>query len=237
MHLSFGNATAAAAIAAAGLFAGAAGAATLDIAAIVPTWDNIAPGGITVDNVPPTIALRWGTPSGQPNQSGYDFTAAATPIAGLAPDTAFALGEFVHLNYPITGTTLSSVDLDVDIQIDGGPLVSSTFAITHNETTNSAPCPAGSVSVCDDIVTIANTLGSQVFTIGSDTYTFSVLGFSTDGGSTIVTDFLTAENARNVATLYGKYTVATNVIPLPAAGWLLLAGVGGVAAVGRRRKA
>jgi hypothetical protein len=39
------------------------------------------------------------------------------------------------------------------------------------------------------------------------------------------------------STLSGKATTEAAVIPLPAAAWLLLAGLGGLALVGRRRAA
>ncbi len=65
-------------------------------------------------------------------------------------------------------------------------------------------------------------------------YTFTLLGFSTDGGTTFANEFVTEEGEVNTASLYFDYSVS--VVPLPAAGWLLLAGLGGLAAVGRRRK-
>ncbi|NOD34003.1 MULTISPECIES: THxN family PEP-CTERM protein [unclassified Ruegeria] len=220
-----------AAVALVGVLAGSA-ASALSVTAISPSWQNVNPTtGITESSSGSTISLRWG---GGSNPSGYDFTPTGTPILNLSPDTAFDLGQFTHLNFPIPGDVLSSVDLVVDLQIGGGPLVSSTFSLTHNETLNrSANCPQDPTP-CNDVVTIANTLGSQNFTFGGQNYVFSVLGFSQDGGNTISTGFSTVEEAQNYATLYGQYTIAP--VPLPAAGWLLLGGIGGLFAYGRRQK-
>ncbi|WP_050602318.1 THxN family PEP-CTERM protein [Ruegeria sp. 6PALISEP08] len=220
-----------AAIAVAGILVGSA-ASALTVSAISPSWQNVNPtNGVTESSSGSTISLRWG---GGNNPSGYDFTPSGTPILNLSPNSAFELGQFTHLNFPIPGETLSSVDLVVDIQIGGGPLVSSTFALTHNETLNRPQnCPQDPTP-CDDIVTIANTLGSQNFTLGGQNYVFSVLGFSQDGGGTISSGFKTVEELQNYATLYGEYTVAP--VPLPAAGWLLLGGIGGLFAFGRRQK-
>ncbi|NOD77955.1 VPLPA-CTERM sorting domain-containing protein [Ruegeria sp. HKCCD4315] len=220
-----------AAIALVGVLAGSA-ASALSVTAISPSWQNVNPTtGITESSSGSTISLRWG---GGSNPSGYDFTPTGTPILNLSPDTAFDLGQFTHLNFPIPGEVLSSVDLVVDLQIGGGPLVSSTFSLTHNETLNRpANCPQDATP-CNDIVTIANSLGSQNFTYGGQNFVFSVLGFSQDGGNTISTGFSTVEGAQNHATLYGQYTVAP--VPLPAAGWLLLGGIGGLFAYGRRQK-
>ncbi|NOD63190.1 MULTISPECIES: THxN family PEP-CTERM protein [unclassified Ruegeria] len=220
-----------AAIALVGVLAGSA-ASALSVTAISPSWQNVNPTtGITESSSGSTISLRWG---GGSNPSGYDFTPTGTPILNLSPDTAFDLGQFTHLNFPIPGEVLSSVDLVVDLQIGGGPLVSSTFSLTHNETVNQqSNCPQDPTP-CNDIVTIANTLGSQNFSFGGQNYVFSVLGFSQDGGNTISTGFSTVEETKNYATLYGQYTVAP--VPLPAAGWLLLGGIGGLFAYGRRQK-
>ena len=46
--------------------------------------------------------------------------------------------------------------------------------------------------------------------------------------------FVTQEGLEISRDLYFNYTVS--VVPLPASGWLLLAGLGGLAAVGRRRR-
>ncbi|MCB1312189.1 MAG: VPLPA-CTERM sorting domain-containing protein [Hyphomicrobiaceae bacterium] len=224
-------------VSAVALLAGAIGAsaATLDITSIDSGWSAVVPGGVTVSNGNPTSTLRWGTSTGQ-GRSGYDFTDAATPINNLISDTPFLVGNFDHINQPITGTTLQTADLDVDIQITGGPLVSSVFSFTHTETTNSTPCGFPSTSVCDDIVSVVSALGGGVFDILGTTYNFQVLGFSTDNGATIVNAFQTLEGQSNPAGLYAKFT-ATTPVPLPAAGWLLIAGIGGLAAMRRKKKA
>ncbi|MGC3939989.1 THxN family PEP-CTERM protein [Roseobacter sp. EG26] len=212
-------------------------AATLDISGIDSSWSAVVPGGVTVNNGDPTSSMRWGNPAGGAGQSGYDFTDAPTPILGLAADTQFVVGTFDHLNFPITGTTLDSADLNVDIQIGGGgPLVSSVFSFTHDETTNANPCSPGSVSVCDDIVTVASAPGAEAFSLGGVDYVFQVLGFSTDGGSTIVTDFLTQENSNNQAQLYATFT-AVSQVPLPAGMLLMGTALAGFGVMRRRKKA
>jgi hypothetical protein len=127
----------------------------------------------------------------------------------------------------------------VDIGIASAPgLINSVFSFTHNETPNSpqSSCP-GDTPPCDDIVTVSNNLGNETFTIGGDIFTFQVLGFSTDGGTTFLDNFRTVEGQPNPAGLWGSYTSSPiSTIPLPAAGWLLLAGIGGLGALRRFRK-
>ncbi|WP_298921724.1 THxN family PEP-CTERM protein [uncultured Roseobacter sp.] len=209
-------------------------AATLDITGIDSSWNDVVPGGVTVNNGDPTSSMRWGTGA---SQSGYDFTDAPTPILGLAADTQFVVGNFNHLNFPITGTTLDTANLNVDIQIGGGgPLISSVFSFSHDETTNSAPCGPGSVSICDDIVSVSSAAGAEAFSLGGVDYVFQVLGFSTDGGSTIVTDFLTQENSNNPAQLYATFT-AVSQVPLPAGMLLMGTALAGFGVMRRRKKA
>lgn len=231
--------SAALAITAATALAGGANAALLDITAITPSWENVVAdpsgGNITENNTSPLVTLRWGTSTGE-GPSGYDFT-AGNSMTGIASDTPFLLGEFVHQNNPVTGTALESADLNVAVQIGGdGPMVNSVFRFDHDETPNTeGSCPDGSVSVCDDIVTVTNNPGAMTFTLGGNVFNFRVLGFSTDEGTTITETFLTEENNSNSAGLYAEYTVTP--VPLPAAGWLLLAGIGGLGALRRVRKA
>ncbi len=71
-------------------------------------------------------------------------------------------------------------------------------------------------------------------TVGPDTYYFSVLGFSQNGGVTISNVFQTQENAANTSLLYA--VVTDQPIGTPEPGTLLLVGSGALAAARRRRK-
>lgn len=257
MPLNLKSATATVAISAAAFVAQSANAASFYVDNVTSTWTNVV-GGTCVsagtDSTPsrtsPTDAtvpsgdvpasLRWGECTGD-GQSGYDFNANFP--SGPWDDGLVLLGDFNHINREIgSGTSITAADLVFTFDVDdvyplGGTALSKSLTVSfiHNETSNSAGhCPTGSVSVCDDIVMATMPVGADSFQLGNTIYTFSILGFSTDDGATFVNDFLTREGGENPAQLYA--TVATSEIPLPAAGWLLLAGVGGLAAAGRRPK-
>jgi hypothetical protein len=230
------------AVLALGVTVSAASAGTVTINSITGVWQNTDPSsGITFVN---PSEIRWGTPATSSGKSGYRFDAAGTPIE---PDEGvdFSLGEFTHFNRPITGTSLDSVDLLVTIGFDIDGIVQtpveSLFSFTHDETPNSPllkDCKyPGSVTRCDDLVTATLNLGAtESFFLDGTEYVFTISGFEV-GGSTF-TSFLTRENDDNTATLKARYVTkeSVEVIPLPAAGWLLLGGVAGLAAM-RRKKA
>ncbi|MEM8579922.1 MAG: VPLPA-CTERM sorting domain-containing protein, partial [Pseudomonadota bacterium] len=62
-------------------------------------------------------------------------------------------------------------------------------------------------------------------------YVLTFSGFKV--GDDIFESFITQERENNEATLTAKL----EAVPLPAAGWLLVAGLGGLAAMKRRKKA
>lgn len=220
--------------------ASAASISDIKITSIVASWQNPVPATVSVDNSGDTKEARWGVPATAAGQSGYDFTAETTPVT-VSAEVAFDLGEFVHINQPIRpGGSLQTIELVLDIagELVDDPSVmfslSSVFDFTHLETPNRAPCLPGSVSVCDDLVTVALNVGkSTSFEYDSVKYFFSVTGFEVAGVS--VTEFLTAEGANNPAILRGVFTAKVNEVPLPAAGWMLLAGLGALAAAARKR--
>lgn len=233
--------------AAAILLGGAAHAGTISITSVTGEWTNIVGGALT--SGVGTNKIRWGENTGY-GQSGYDFTGIAPPtLAGLPPDTVFDLGTFTHHNNPISaGTSITAATLKVlfNFVIDSDPMNtisrSSTFVFKHNETDNGAnPCADGgtvgigvNVNGCADNVDPAtNPNFSESFTVDGIEYLLDVTGFN------IGSSFWTTEQASNTATIQARFTEKSNVapIPLPAAGWLLVAAVAGVGAVSRRRKA
>jgi hypothetical protein len=81
------------------------------------------------------------------------------------------------------------------------------------------------------VTLVSGSFGSDTVNIGGLEYVFNISGF-TSGIS-----FSTVEGQANTTDLIGEFIVnPVNVIPLPAAAWMLLAGIGGLAAVGRRKK-
>lgn len=233
--------------AAALVLAGAAQAGTISITSVTGQWTSITGGSNTTPLGGSSIS--WGNSTGF-GQSGYDFVGIAPPtVAGLPPDTVFDLGTFTHRNNPIeAGTSITAATLKVlfDFVIDSDPLTviqrSSTFVFKHNETDNGAdPCANGganyvgvNINGCADNVDPAtNPNFSESFDVDGVTYLLDVTGF--DIGSS----FWTVEQATNTATIRARFTEKSNVapIPLPAAGWLLVAGLGGLGALSRRRRA
>jgi hypothetical protein len=220
-----------------------ASAGTVTINSITGVWQNSDPvAGISGLG---TSQISWGVPDTTAGQSSYKFAAASTPITPTEGDD-FGLGEFTHFNNPIFAPFLESVDLLVTIgfSIDGFTQtpVESLFSFMHDETTNEnrlRDCKyPGSVTRCDDLVTATLNLGStDSFLIDGTEYVFTVSGFKVNG--TTFSSFLTQEKNTNTATLQARYVTkeSLEVIPLPAAGWLLLGGLAGLAAMRRRAKA
>lgn len=219
-------------------------ATTMTVNNIDGDWANPSPAaGITISNDQDSdynwfngndgrlAKARWGTPQGS-GQSGYNFVTQGTSFNVDSNGDMFAIGTFTHLNYPITGTSLDSIDLKFYLDIAGtgdGFLVNTTFKFDHNETPNSGPNP-------NDIVTIANPIVNQLFTVSGTDYYFNLFGFSQDNGGTISTVFSTIEGQSNTATLFARITEAPiNAVPEPATMLLFGTGLACLASTGRRR--
>ena len=221
------------------------GLASTSIVAAVPIpvnlvdgdWQNAVPAGVTIVNSGAGGGLstaRWGIPfPPNTNQSGYDFLSATTPFNALSDGTPFALGTFTHHNFPITGTSLTSIDLLVNLGI-GSPTVFSaaTFDFTHNETPNNASPDSNPLN--NDLVTLTNPFLNVNFSYLGNNYFFNLMGFSQNGGATISTAFSTVEGQPNTATLYGEITERAISTPEPAT--LLFLGLGLIGVAGLRRR-
>ena len=213
-----------------------------------------------------TVTIFWGDPAGDGDQasptgqSGYAFNPEDVSFNAPA-NVPQRLGTFTHFNRPIFAANINRPDagsletVDLLFHFAGTPVspelgsqtsFGAVFNFSHNETTNTLNgLPNIGVcdddlqetgTPCDDVVTVSAVGGaSETVTVGDTNYIFTLLGFSEDGSDGSFSNiFTTEEGLDSSRDLWFEYEV--NVIPLPAAGWLLLAGIGGLAAVGRRRK-
>lgn len=236
-------------VAAVGLlaFAGAAEAATVQLANVSGSWtdgekvDDAAPDGLN------TSTISWGDPDTDAGPSYYDFDGPASlPSDPIAPGTDFVLGTFTHGNNPVWPPSLDWAELTVDVvfKIDGVDQdpVSFVFLFDHYETTNNLdPCPFGTQGVgvnvngCADRVTVMTNEGaSETFEVGGMTYVIDITGFLYN--DELLDEFWTTEEQQNEAQLMARFRlVPPSPVPLPAAGWLFVAGLGGLVALRRRR--
>jgi hypothetical protein len=212
----------------------------LNITSILGQWQNSVPvAGVTINNVANQgqDTVRWGDSLGS-GQSGYNFTPGPnlTPVTLNVP---FLLGSFQHVNNPIGGTSLVSIDYLLSFSTNGNPAgLATTFTFLHNETTNAGPCAAGpegpSLSICDDFVTVSTPLFNQNIVVGPDNFFFNLIGFSKDGGVTTSNGFQSQEQATTSAGLYARVTSTPVGVPEPGVLSLLLTGLGALAFAARR---
>ncbi len=187
----------------------AAKAASLNTSGI---WSSLT-GDVIVTGVG-TNHLAWGQPSlanptGEPSSYSFEGVSETVAIDDLIEDT-FLLGEFTHNNRAIvaTGGFLTSANLEVDLSIDAFSQVFS-FNFAHSETVNfnvDGICPAGGIEPCPDVVSFPDAVSEQFIILDGVEYNLTLVGFSQDGGSTLVEEFLTLEQAGNTAGLYARLT-------------------------------
>ena len=253
---------AAAAITFAGV--GSAIAATVAVSGVGGAWTALLPptGPTNIKGLN-TNAVSWGTPfegSNTGNQSGYSFVGAAA--GNIETGTDFDLGTFTHNNFVINkGTSITGANLNVVFNLVIGGVsqaVTTAFNFNHWETDNTpaagASCANGAANGagvnsggCADRVTILNNTSSdQTFEVDGFKYILEITGFTIAGQ--LFSEFWTTEDESNSAILKARFTLVgpttgggggqpvPSPVPLPAAGWMMLAGIAALAAARARRK-
>ena len=217
------------------VMAGVSAATTVEaltVTSVDGIWQNASPA-VSGEG---TDQIRWGTQWKDYDLSGYDFNATSTDFEAYE-GASFVIGTFDHLNFPVTGTFLETVDLAVSFTIAGlGEAITSTFSFAHLESYNWAKtCANGAANYqgvnsegCADRVSATLNLGkTESFMIDGVTYVLDILGFHYEGE--LMSEFWTVEKEVNSAELVAVFrTLPPSEIPLPASGLLLLAGVAGL---------
>ena len=245
-------ATAIAAVTGAAAFAAPAAADTVSFSNIVADWYAGTPAAAVtyVNNSPASIFPQayWGGGSTGIHgyDSGYTFSSPSVqPVSVVVPPSPspdFALGTFQHINNPITGSSITGINLavtaDVTIAgVDEGPLTFD-FHFAHDETPNGSyddACPDGGhvgsgvdVNGCADHVQVSALSNTASFTIGLDTYTINIVGF--EQNNVLMSSFWTMEDATNTAKLVANVDLYSRVIgtPEPSTWAMLLMGFAGL---------
>lgn len=219
------------------------------------------PNGTTVGS----DQINWGNPFIDPVlnpdglNSGYRIVPInQTGITDLTDPAGFVIGQFTHINFPITGDVITSANLQLTLSIsDNGGLPATpvfNFTFLHNETDNFPgtvgvdTCPATGGLIppegCPDVVTLQSAFGDTTVDIGGVQKTLHILGFLLDANddgipdnNTLLTQFVTTEQQDNHALLLVTFSNPP-LLPEPASIGLLGLGVLGLGWMGyRRRKA
>ncbi len=216
--------------------------------------------GVTAGGV---AEINWGSPATGPlnptgTQSGYTFEGLIPPPVTVDTEhgAQFELGIFTHNNYtlwanvPSGMNAIDSADLSVDftMSIDGHEFnLNQVYNFSHIETPNepAGACQFGGTAAsgmngaygCNDRVTAElNEALSESIVLDGMEYTLDISGFLTEEG--FFSFFDTQERLANSAILIAELIVTElpSEVPLPAAGWLLIGGMGGLFALKRKRR-
>lgn len=211
---------------------------TINVQSVTGNWTNAIGegnnGSISNFSGGGTNEIHWGFQATQNGNSGYKFVGNAPPVYSVNLGSPFAIGTFSHINFPVTGNLLTSVDLNVNMQLSINNVINNFTGIyhfLHDETTNT-----GGGGCCNDHVAFQNNASQLgLVNIGGVNYTIALLGFKTTVDGPLLSDFSTVENQVNNATLYAEIVRPEVLAPEPSTYAILVGGLAVCLLVHRKR--
>jgi hypothetical protein len=196
--------------ASAGLFSGSVEGTFGDVVSGTGDRYNLTNGG---------KSFEWGIPATKRDQrNGFTFTGFG--FSNIMENTEFAIGELYYQNgstYFSSG--IDAVSLSVNMTLTAPVVESNIF--NYDFSLTNTPNLSGNPVIDGDIVTVASTDSPETFTYQGIDYMLNLLGFSSDNGTTIRTDFSSPEGLSQTAQLYASI-VATQPVEVPEPGILSL---------------
>ncbi len=160
--------------------------------------------------------LTWGRVDNCPgcttftNYVQYDGLGFQTGVG-----STFLLGNLSYRNGSIWDSFDGDFPLGISLDFTGLGLGTQNFSFLFN--IFNSPNVTGNAVVDGDRLRFSNSgISSQTFTLGDTIYNLRLIGFSSDGGNSLVSEFNSPEGTTAYASLFGQIQSIGSIAPPPA---------------------
>jgi MYXO-CTERM domain-containing protein len=129
--------------------------------------------------------------------------------------STFRLGDLSYRNGSVWDPFNGDFPLDISLNFSNPALGNQNFSFLFNIL--NTPNVTGNAVLDGDRLRFSNSgISSQSFTLGNTIYNLQLIGFSSDGGNTLVSEFNSPEGTIARASLYGQIQAIGTILPPPS---------------------